>query len=262
MSSGWSTEVVDGWGEVDVFEPSGPAPAIPLLFLHGLFRDGDRFLTLRDRSGWATRCEQAGLRVVCPQGGDGGWTPRARHILPGGMSSRPVLEALRQTLPVWMQQRWSLPTSACAVAGLELGGQGALQLAYRDPRSFPIVVAIAPKVDYYTWWGQGTWLDQQYDSAEAARQDSVLLQVHGLKWPREQLLLCDPSDPYCFDGVTTLVSKLRSSGVPCEVDLETRAGGLSWDYAEAQAERWLEFLTLAIGRWQQRWEVSQAESGL
>lgn len=123
-----------------------------------------------------------------------------------------------------------------------MGGQGALQLAYRHARQFPTVVAISPKIDFDTWWGHGTSLDTIFSDREAARQRTATLHLHPLNYPKHQLLLCDPADPYCFDGVLTLASKLSSTGIPFEQDFETTHGGFGWNYANAMAPRAIEFI--------------------
>ena len=63
-----------------------------------------------------------------------------------------------------------------------------------------------------------------YRDAEDARQDSALLHIHPLNWPRNQFFCCDPTDYRWHDSADRLRMKLWSLGVPFECDLDTVAG--------------------------------------
>ena len=149
---------------------------------------------------------------------------------------------LSQQLPTFCRSRWEIEPARIGLTGVEMGGQGALQLAYRHARQFAVVAAISPKVDFESWYGHGTTLDEIFPDREAARQATATLHIHPLDWPKHQLLLCDPADQYCMDGVQTLASKLSSSGVPFESDFESTHGGFGWSYANAMAPRVIEYL--------------------
>jgi S-formylglutathione hydrolase len=136
-----------------------------------------------------------------------------------------------------------------------MGGQGALQLAYRHPREFPVVAAIAPAVDFHTWHGRGLPLDEMFPTRESARQETATLHVHPLNWPQHQLFVSDPADAEWFEGCERLASKLVSIGIPFERDLETSAGGHTWEYFNAMAPRVIEFVAERLQR------VANTESG-
>ena len=123
-----------------------------------------------------------------------------------------------------------------------MGGQGILQLGYRDARSFPVMAAMAPAIDFNNWYGMGLPLDELFTDAEDARQATATLQIHPLNWPRHQLLMCDPVDIDWIEGCERLASKLSSSGIPFEQDFETSHGGHSWEYFEHMAPRAMEFI--------------------
>jgi S-formylglutathione hydrolase len=123
-----------------------------------------------------------------------------------------------------------------------MGGQGGLQLAYRFPREYPVVAAISPAVDFHNLYGQGLPLDEMFAGKEAARQETATLRIHPLNWPRHQLLVCDPADSRWFEGAERLAGKLWSIGIPFESDLETSAGGHSWQYYQSMAARCVDFL--------------------
>ncbi|MFM8221762.1 MAG: alpha/beta hydrolase-fold protein, partial [Planctomycetaceae bacterium] len=137
-----------------------------------------------------------------------------------------------------------------------MGGQGALKLAYQQPALFPVVAALAPAIDFHLWVGKGYPLDDLYETAEEARQETATVLIHPLNWPRHQWLGCDPGDQEWFDGVERLAGKLSSTGIPFESDLSTRAGGHSWDYFNHLAPTVVEFLTTRLEQERNRLPVS------
>ena len=219
----------------DVFvPPSETAPVGVVLFLHGY--DG---ITLQDNEAYTRELVKSNLIGLCPVGPHCWWTdaiyePFDRQLSP--------IDFLAQHLPTFCQQQWQLEPPRIAVCGIEMGGQGALQLAYRHARKFPTVVAISPKIDFDSWWGHGTTLDTIFPDREAARQRTATLHLHPLNYPKHQLLLCDPADLYCIDGVLTLASKLSSTGITFDEDFQTTHGGYGWNYANAMAPRVISYI--------------------
>jgi hypothetical protein len=105
------------------------------------------------------------------------------------------------------------------------------------------VAAISPAIDYYKRMEQGdAALRGMYRDAEQARQDTALLHIHPLYWPRHQFFCCDPTDAGWFDSSDRLRMKLYSLGVPHECDLETTGGGHGPEYYEKMAEPTIDFL--------------------
>ena len=230
----WSNTVIAG-KSADVFVPSSAIdPVGVVLFLHGY--DG---VTLRNNPDYTRELDRWGLACVCPIGPQCWWTDRV-HV-PFDARVSPV-DFLKQQVPTFCRERWQIEPPLIAVCGVEMGGQGALQLAYRHARQFPIVVAVSPKVDFETWHGHGTTLDGIFPDREAARQATVILHLHPLNWPKHQLLLCDPADHYCHDGVETLMTKLSSTGIPFDMDIQTTHGGFGWAYANHMAPRVMNFV--------------------
>lgn len=232
----WTTADIAG-KRADTFQPLR-APTGIVLFLHGY--DG---VTLRENAAYATALERHGLACICPHAPRCWWTDAVYVAFDATLSP---LEFLRGPVLEFIQRTWNIAPPRIAVMGVEMGGQGALQLAYRYARQFPVVAAVSPKVDFESWHGHGTSLDELFPNRESARQHTATLHVHPLDWPKLQLLLCDPADEYCIDGVRTLASKLYSSGIPFEKDLETTHGGYGWNYANAMAERVVAFLARGI----------------
>lgn len=236
----WSTIEIAG-KPADIFVPKTMTkPAGVMLFLHGY--DG---VTLKDNSAYSRELADHNLVAICPQGPQCWWTD---VVYPPFDEQISPVEFLAQQIPAYCQMTWQIEPLRIAVCGVEMGGQGALQLTYRHARQFPIVVAISPKVDFETWWGHGTTLDTLFDDREAARQRTATLQLHPLNYPKFQLLLCDPADHFCIDGVITLASKLSSTGILFENDFQTTHGGYGWNYGNAMASRAVGFIADSMAK--------------
>jgi S-formylglutathione hydrolase FrmB len=235
----WISEVLTG-KSVDLFVPEGTAsPTGVVLFLHGIDE-----VTLRDNPAFIEQLQRHRLACLCPHGGQCMWTDQI--YAPFDEKQSP-LDFLHAHVPDFCRERWQIESPKIGLCGIEIGGQGALQLAYRHARQFPVVAAISPKIDFESWHGHGTSLDEIFPTREAARQATATLHIHPLDWPKHQLLLCDPADLYSRDGVHTLASKLVSTGIPFERDFETTHGGYGWTYANAVAARAIEFIAASLG---------------
>ena len=130
--------------------------------------------------------------------------------------------------------------------GTSMGGQGALRMAYKHPQLFPVVAAIAPAVDYQHLFEEDEVLQAMYPDRETVRQDTALLHVHPLNWPKHQFFCCDPEDFRWHDSADRLRMKLWSLGVPHECDLETTGGGHSFDYYNSMAPQCISFVAHAL----------------
>src|SRR6185295_4523614 len=148
----------------------------------------------------------------------------------------------------YIGERWDVRPPRLALLGVSMGGQGALRMAYKHPNMFPTVAAIAPAIDYQKRIVEGVdpGLEFMYRDAEDARQDTALLHIHPLNWPRNQFFCCDPTDYRWHDSADRLRMKLASLGVPFECDLETEAGGHSFAYASHMAPRAIGFLATRL----------------
>ncbi len=219
----------------DVYEPSRVGNArFAMLYLHG-----HDLKTPAHNETFAAEFERHGLPVVCPHGQRSWWTEAICSEFDAVAS--PLDYLVRQVVP-WIENRFHLVPPAIGLMGIGMGGQGALQLAYRRPLDFPVVAAISPAVDFHTWYGRGLPLDTMFSSREAARQQTATLRINPLNWPRHQLLVCDPADAECFEGVDRLAMKLSSMGIPFESDFETGKGGHSWEYFNSMAAPVVRFL--------------------
>ena len=233
----WSRTEIDK-KPADLFVPAASEPAGVALFLHGYDS-----VTLKDNPAYTRELTRHNLIGLCPIAPHCWWTDA---VYPPFDEEVSPLEFLVEQVPVFCQRHWQIEPPRIAVCGVEMGGQGALQLTYRHARKFPIVVAISPKVDFETWWGHGTSLDTLFDDREVARQRTAILHLHPLNYPKHQLLLCDPADHYCYEAVLTLASKLSSTGILFEQDFETTHGGFGWNYANAMAPKAIDFIAAKL----------------
>ncbi|MEZ6124615.1 MAG: alpha/beta hydrolase-fold protein [Planctomycetaceae bacterium] len=218
----WSTIEVDGH-RVDMFDPKNPTPPTGcVLFLHGHGR-----ILLNENHVYSDLFQRHNLAAICPDGQRSWWLDR---ICPEFSTFISPQAWLRDRLVPCIQQRWNISPPQIALLGVSMGGQGILQLSYRHAREFPVVAAISPAVDFHQMFGQGLPLDDMFTDIEDARQATVVLNLHPLAWPKAQWFCCDPTDVEWIDGCARLGMKLSSSGILHERDLETSAGGHSWEY--------------------------------
>jgi S-formylglutathione hydrolase len=234
MSGTW-TRVEVGGKPADVYEPAGPArPRFGVLHLHGAGLE-----TLRDKPAFTRWFDDLRLACVCPHGQRSWWGDRVCAQFDPQVTPGKYL--LGEVIP-FFQERWGLAARAVGLQGISMGGQGALRLAFKHPQIFPVVAAISAAIDYHELYGQGTPLDDMYDSKEQCRQDTALLHIHPSQYPGHIFFAIDPDDARWFRGNDRLHEKLSALGVPHEADLKTRAGGHSWDYFNHMAERVVKFV--------------------
>ena len=237
MLSGWSAVEVDR-RQVEVYQPASENSNGCVLFLHGHGRVG-----LSKNRVFSQLFHDHNLIAVCPDGGQSWWLDRT---CPDFDAEVTPMRWLRESVVPFIESRWQIRTPRIALLGVSMGGQGVLQLAYRHARDFPVVAAISPAVDFHQLHGHGLPLDSIYQTLEDARQETVVLNLHPLAWPRHQFLCCDPEDTDWFDGCSRLAMKLSSSGIMHERNFETSAGGHSWDYFNHMAPAALEHIARGL----------------
>jgi S-formylglutathione hydrolase len=238
MSGTWNTVEIAG-KRADVYDLSGAIrPRLGILYLHGIGLE-----TLRDNPTYTRLFDELGLACVCPHGGRSWWGDR----ICGEFEARvtPEKYLLDRVVP-FFEERWGLSPPALGIHGISMGGQGALRLAFKQPRVFPAVAAIAAALDCHELYGQGTALDEMYDSKEQCRQDTALMHIHPSHYPGHIFFAIDPDDDAWLRGNDRLHEKLSALGVPHEIDFTTRAGGHSWTYFNHMAERTIRFITAGL----------------
>ena len=96
------------------------------------------------------------------------------------------MQYLRKNVVAWINENWDVQPPHIGLLGISMGGQGALNLAYRHALTFPIVAAISSALELHKAYGHGFPIDDMFASAEEARQQSVTLHLHPLNWPKYQ----------------------------------------------------------------------------
>lgn len=232
----WESVEIDG-RSADVFEPGG-MPAGAVIYLHG--RALDRLV---DEAEFTRELDTHNLACVAPHGGRCWWLETPCDEFDHAVAP---LTWVRETLTAWIDARWEFRPPHVGLLGFDMGGQGALQLAYRHARQFPVVAAVAPAIDFHIMHGRGWELDDMFADPEAARQQTVTLHLHPLNWPTHQLFVCDPADDDWHEGCERLASKLASMGIPFEYDLTSSAGGHSREYCRTMVPRCIEFVARGL----------------
>jgi S-formylglutathione hydrolase FrmB len=236
----WTEEIVSGH-RCRIFEPASPSPHnYAIVYLHC-----SRGASLRGYPAFTHEFARRGLRVIEPYSGQSWWTNRIWPEFDAQISAETYL--LKHIVP-HIAERWNARPPRLALLGVSMGGQGALRIAYKHPNVFPTVAAISPAVDFQKRIVEGVdpGLASMYRDAEDARQDTATLHIHPLNWPRHQFFCCDPTDVRWHESVDRLRMKLWSLGVPFEYDLETEAGGHSFEYASHMAPRVLDFIEKSL----------------
>jgi S-formylglutathione hydrolase FrmB len=232
MELAWKQTTLAG-KTVDVFDP-GVRPRFGVLFLHGIGLE-----TLAGNAAYTNWLAKLQLACVCPHGQRSWWTDRICPEFDPLISTEQYL--LQEVVP-FFSTHWALPPRALGLTGISMGGQGALRLAFKQPEVFPVVAAVSAAVEYDQLYGAGSPLDDMYDSKEQCRQDTAGLHIHPSRFPQHIYFCIDPADELWQRGNDRLHEKMNALGVTHTCDLITRAGGHSWDYFNACAERVLNFL--------------------
>ena len=125
MNGTWN--LVDLAGKsADVYDPAGAGPPrFGILYLHGY-----GLKTLRDEPAFTRLFDELGLACVCPTGQRSWWADRiCAEFDPKITAEHYLLDAV---LP-YFKTRWNLAPPAIGLAGISMGGQGALRLAFKHP---------------------------------------------------------------------------------------------------------------------------------
>ena len=227
----------------DVFEPpQSNEHGYVVIYLHGV-----RLGRLNQNLVFSRELARHGLPLIAPMTARSWWTDKiCPEFDPHLTAERHLLD---NVLP-YIASRWGSQPPRIALLGTSMGGQGALRLAFKHPNKFPIAAGISPVIDYQLrfYEEQEETLPLMYPDAEAARQDTATLHVHPLNWPRNTWFCSDPTDDRWQDSAQKLRMKLAALGIPFECDLETSAGGHSWDYYNHMAPRALAYIADRLER--------------
>jgi S-formylglutathione hydrolase len=238
MNGVWSCEAIAG-KSAEVYQPAGAArPRLGLLFLHPVGNE-----TLRDRPAYTRRLDELRLACVCPMAPHTWWTDR---VLPAFDAKLTAEQHIVKNVVPFFAERWGVLPRSIGLCGISMGGQGALRLAFRHPRLFPVAAGIASAFDFHELYGQGYSLDEMYDSKEQARQDTAILHIDPHDYPPHLFIAIDPEDADWYRGNDRLHEKLNALGVPHTIDFTTSAGGHTWEYFNRMAEPALRFVVQGL----------------
>ena len=199
----WTSLDVSG-RRVDLFEPAGDCPTAAIIVLHD-----ENGQTLADDGSAAGFFQKLRLACLCPHGGKSWWSNRICESFDPAQSAEQWL--INSVAP--LVEQWSLPPKALALAGIGMGGQGALRLAFKHPERFPIVVSVDAAIDHFERFDETPALQEMYPSREHCRQDSAILHIHPARQPAHIWFSAGPASR-CFRGNDRLHEKLTALGVP------------------------------------------------
>ena len=233
----WTETTISG-RPAEVFDPPDAKSESAVIYLHGYAGE-----SLKENEVWTSLFAKERLRVVRPEGGPCWWLDA---LSPDFDDTQTPMSYLRHDVMSWIAEQWGARSPRVALLGVSMGGQGALNLAYRHGREFPVVAALSPAIDFHRIYGEGFRVEAIFDDAEAARMETAVLNLHPMNWPRFQFFCSDPKDRLWHEGSERLASKLSSSGVPFESDLRTSRGGHGWEYFNAMAEQAITFVSRSL----------------
>ena len=237
----WTTHTVAGH-TCNVYQPPTPSEyGYAVIYLHGISLE-----TLQGKKSFIKQFDKFGLTVFAPQCGPTWWADRVNGAFDPMISPEAYV---RENIMPFVKQSTGADATQVALLGTCMGGHGALRLSYKFPDEFPIVAALSPTVDYHTAIDEGDEiLMEMYGDRESARQESALLHIHPLNWPRHQFFCCDPKDQRWFESADRLRMKLWSLGVMHQCDLETTGGAHSFKYYNRMADKSVAFLQNGLER--------------
>jgi pimeloyl-ACP methyl ester carboxylesterase len=244
----WSHVTVAGQ-PCEVFTPLAAVPGRALVFLHDL---AGRPLSQADAV--RSAIEAAGLPTIAPLTGRSWWLDRIMPTFDRGVTAE---RFVRDAVVAEISARLGVKPPGIALLGVGMGGQGALRLAYRHPGVFPIAAAIAPALDFHLGMRNAADRDdgelfdtlwETFGDVERARQDTAILHVHPLNWPRHQWFASSPDDLDWHDGAARLHGKLVALGIPHEAVLETAPGEGQAAFERRMAGAAIEFVVAALDK--------------
>jgi S-formylglutathione hydrolase len=237
------------WSEIDVaghacqvYEPAQLNPHnYTVIYLHGVHLGN-----LCDHPAFAAEFDRYGLRMIAPVTYRSWWTNKICSEFDAAISAEAFVKD--HVVPA-IGERWGVRPPRIALLGTSMGGQGALRFAFRFPDTFPIAAAISPAIDYHLRWDEGDeTLPLMYADQEAARQDTAILHIHPLYWPRHTWFCCDPADLRWHTSADRLHMKLAALGIPHEHVLDQTGGGHGFEYYSKMAPQAIGFIAERLER--------------
>jgi len=208
MLSGWTAASIAG-KPADVFVPPNSLP-YALLYLHN--ESGE---TPANNSLFTSELGARRLRCVAPHAPRSWWVDR---ICPEFDSHVTAEQHVLDRVVAWIVSTWNLGKRSMGLAGVEMGGQGAVRLGFKYPDRFPVVASLSGAFDFHERYGRGTPLDTMYASREQCRQDTAILHIPHSDCPHIWFA-CAQGDVW-YRGNDRLHEKLAAIGVPHTSELD------------------------------------------
>lgn len=217
-----------------------------VVFLHDVDGAG-----LNRREMYLQEFARHGLPCIAPISGRSWWTERIWPDFDAALSAE--MYVMTHVLD-YVAEEWQSRPPQVAVLGVGMGGQGALKMSCKYPNRLPIVAAVAPALDFQIAYydEDETALPAIYAEPEAARQDTAILHIHPLNWPRNLWFAADPADERWYSGAERLKMKLSALGIPHDADLDTSALAQSREYADLMARPAVDYLIERLDRERRR----------
>ena len=238
----WS--VIDLEGKLcDIQSPRSGSESNALIFLH----DFDPASSPAE-SALQQSLEQSGFAIIAPRAHRSWWLDSP---IPSFDTRFTPERFVIDHVIAEIGRRWNISPPGIAIVGAGMGGQGALRLSYRYPARLPIAAAVCPSIDFHLAMRDDAEtfaaLWNVYTDVEQARQDTAILHIHPLNWPRHQFFAAVDTDQLWFDGAVRLRMKLSALGIPCTTILENSLGDSSYTFHHRAAEHVVAFVRERFG---------------
>jgi S-formylglutathione hydrolase FrmB len=212
MLTDWTRVTIAG-KPVDLIVPPKALP-FALIFLHA-----ESGQTTANNPILTSELNKQRLRCIAPIAPRSWWVDRICSDFDPQITAEKHL--LENVVP-WIESTWKLKKKSIGVAGIEMGGQGAVRLGFTHPNLFPVTAGIGGAFDFHERYGQGTPLDEMYSSREQCRQDTAILRIPPHDLP-QIWFACSPEDRW-HRGNDRLHEKLVALGIQHTASLEDPAG--------------------------------------
>lgn len=185
-------------------------------------------------SAWVTKakgvdkwCDEYGIIVVCPDGGTS-WYLDCPEKKKWTYETYVSGELVR-----WIDERYSTirDRNGRGIAGLSMGGHGALYLAFRHPDVYGAAGSMSGGVDFRPFpenWSLNDILGKYADHSDNWEQNTVINLVHLLTPGMLALFIDCGTEDFFFDVNQALHKKLNECRIPH--DYMTRPGAHDWNY--------------------------------
>jgi S-formylglutathione hydrolase FrmB len=204
----------------------GKEKRFPVLYLlHGYSDNSGRWA---EKTSIRDLAEQYGIIVVCPDGGFSSWyfdSPEDPSFRYETFVSKELVAEIDKRFPTLPQR------ASRAIAGLSMGGHGALFLAFRHPDLYGAAVSFSGGVDLRPFpnnWDIAKRLGSLKDHPDRWKDYSVITLAENVT-PGQQALSIDCGEEDFFITVNrNLHNLLLARKVPH--DYAERPGGHNWGY--------------------------------